>query len=300
MRCGVTGTGAYLPLTFWNNSSEIARIETNGTITLGGASTAPALKVTPVASQARWVEVTGATSSATPSVSTSGGDLALTSNAGSVVVAKTTSTGIKVDPAAPTFPWQDMLGPIGTRSTGASEPAWTVYRGSIYAYTFDTETAECFLTFHIPHDFLPSQASMLIHMHWSQKVVDTGGTAGVPGVAEWNFDVSYADGHGTAGGAADPFTAPATFTVTQQASTTQYGHMIAEVEFANNGGTGGKLNTATMQVDGLILVRAYRIKGNAADTLNQAPFGHTCDIHYQSTGIGTKQNNPITTGSFYT
>ena len=67
--------------------------------------------------------------------------------------------------------------------------------------------------------------------------------------------------------------------------------MIAEVEFANLGGTGGKLDTATIQVDGLLLVRAYRTKANPADTLNQAPFGFTCDIHYQSTGVGTKQKN---------
>lgn len=221
------------------------------------------------------------------------------SDSGHLIVGKTSGLGIKVDNDAPTFPWQDLLGPIEIKTAGATDPVWTLYRGSIYAYTFDTATAEAFFTFHVPHDFLPSQTSMLIHMHWSQNVVDTGGAAGVPGNVEWKFDITYADGHGTAGGAADPFIAPITVTVVQQASTTQYGHMIAEVEFANIGGTGGKLNTATIQVDGLILVRAYRVKGNPADTLNQAPFGHTCDIHYQSTGIGTKQNNPITTGSFY-
>ncbi len=210
---------------------------------------------------------------------------------GSPVIPKTSGVGIKVDVATPTFGWRDILGPIGIKTAGATDPVWTAYRGSIYAYTFDTATAECFITFHIPHDYVPG-SDMYIHMHWSQIVVDTGGLAGIPGVVEWNFDITYADGHGTAGGAADPFIAPITVTVTQQASTTQYGHMIAEVQFTNNGGTGGLIDSNTIVIDGLLLVRAYRIKGNAADTLNQAPFGHTCDIHYQSTNMATKNKSP--------
>lgn len=220
---------------------------------------------------------------------------------GFLVVDKVSGSGIRVDLDDPTFGWADLLGPIGVKSIGATDPVWTAYRGTIYAYTFNTATAEAFIQFHIPHDWVPGVAgegrNAYIHMHWSQNVVDTGGAAGVPGVVEWKFDISYADGHGTAGGAADPFTAPITVTVTQQASTTQYGHMIAEVEFANDGGTGGKIDYNTIRVDGLLLVRVYRVKANVADTLNQAPFGHTCDIHYQTTGvIGTKNKAP----DFYT
>ena len=208
-----------------------------------------------------------------------------------LVLAKTSGVGIKTDIDSPTYGWRDILGAIGIRTAGATDPVWSLYRGSIYAYTFDTATAEAFFTYHMPHDYVPG-SDMFIHMHWSQNVVDTGGTAGAPGAVEWNFDVSYADGHGTAGGAADPFTAPKTVTVVQQASTTQYGHMIAEVQFTSNGGSATTLDRNTIVVDGLLLVRAYRIKANAADTLNQAPFGHTADLHYQSTNIGTKQKAP--------
>lgn len=56
--------------------AESARIWDNGAFTAGGPSTAPALKVTPVASQARWIEVTGATSSTNPTIGVSGGNLA--------------------------------------------------------------------------------------------------------------------------------------------------------------------------------------------------------------------------------
>lgn len=55
---------------------EKMRISSDGSITLGGLSTAPAIKVIPVASQARWIEVTGATSSTNPTIGVSGGNLA--------------------------------------------------------------------------------------------------------------------------------------------------------------------------------------------------------------------------------
>ncbi len=56
--------------------TEALRIDSSQVVTIGGASTTPALKVTPVASQARWIEVTGATSSTNPTIGVSGGNLA--------------------------------------------------------------------------------------------------------------------------------------------------------------------------------------------------------------------------------
>lgn len=243
---------------------------------------------------------------------TSGEDVYLKATSGNivadgsaVVVNKTSGTGIKVDVTAPTFAWRDLLGAINVRDAAgggaAAMPDYVAYRGSLYAYRFGTVAPnnhlhEAFIEYHVPHDWVPGTAGAgykaYIHVHWSQTTVDTGGTAGVPGVAKWYFDISYADGHGTAGGAADPFIAPVTFSVTQQGSTTQYGHMIAEVEFANDGGTGGALDYNTIQVDGLFLVRIYRDPADGADTLNQDTFVHFVDIHYQSTGIGTKNKAP--------
>lgn len=218
-------------------------------------------------------------------------DAEMFDHTGNLVINRDAGYGIKVDIDDPGYGWRDILGPIEIKTAGVTDPVWAVYQGTIYAYTFDTATAEAFFTFHIPHDYVPG-TDLYIHMHWSQIVVDTGGPAGVPGTVEWNFDISYADGHGTAGGTADGFSAPITVTVTQQASTTQYGHMIAEGQISAAAGAGGLLNSDTIQVDGLLLVRVYRVKANAADTLDQAPFGHTCDIHYQSTNIGTKQKAP--------
>jgi hypothetical protein len=80
-RTSYAGTAGFLPMTFHIGGAEKARVATDGTFTAGGVNTAPALKVTPVASQARWIEVTGATSSTHPKIAASAGSLELGSTA---------------------------------------------------------------------------------------------------------------------------------------------------------------------------------------------------------------------------
>lgn len=216
-----------------------------------------------------------------------------------LVLPKTSATGIKVDTVTPTFGWRDMLGTIDTRPpTGAGAgavPDFVQYRGNLYAYRFGTLTPnnhlhEAFVNFHLDHDYVPS-TDIYIHVHWSQIVVDTGGGA-TPGISEWMFDISYAKGHGIAGGVGDPFIAPKTITVTQQASTTQYAHMIAEVVISGATDTATTFARTVFETDGILMVRGYRDPGTPNDTLNQDTFVHFMDCHYQSTGIGTKNRAP--------
>ena len=222
-------------------------------------------------------------------------DIAL-SNGEFLIFDKASGNGIKVDTASPTWSWRDVTGRLQTRGVGVSDPDWTLYRSPVYQYKFsDGHEHEAWLEFHIPHDYVPG-TDLYIHVHWSQIVVDTGGAAGVPGVVEWAFDVSYADGHGTAGGVADPFAAPKIVSVTQQGSTTQYGHMVAEVAFTNAGGDATHFDRATILPDGVVLVRVHRDSTHVNDTLNQEPFLHYVDLHYQSSNIGTKAKVP----NFYT
>jgi len=214
----------------------------------------------------------------------------------SIIAPKTSGKGIKVDNTTPTFGWRDMLGKVIVKAIGANDPVWSVYRGTIYAYKCSNAIMnETWQDFHIPHDYVPG-TDMYIHVHWTQNVVDTGGAAGAPGAIKWYFDLSYADGHGTAGGAADPFIAAITQSVTQQGSTTQYGHMLAEVQFTNAGGDATHIDRAAISVDGIILCRTYRDPADVADTLDQQPFVLFVDIHYQSTNVATKQKSP----DFYT
>jgi hypothetical protein len=216
----------------------------------------------------------------------------------SLVIPRTTGKGIKLHPDSPSFGWCDMLGRVIARTTGATVPSFASYRGNLYQYQFTNgvNVKEMFQEFHIPHDYVPN-TDMYIHIHWSQNVVDTGGAAAVPGNAKWYFDISYADGYGTPGGAAQAFIAPITTSVVQQGSTTQYGHMIAEVQFTGETTTASTIAKSAFKIDGLILVRVYRDSTDAADTLDQSPFLHFIDIHYQTNGVaGTfSKNTPFYT-----
>lgn len=56
-------------------AAEQMRVGNTGVVTLGGGAATPAVLVTPVASQARWVTLTGATSSTNPNIGTSAASL---------------------------------------------------------------------------------------------------------------------------------------------------------------------------------------------------------------------------------
>jgi len=199
---------------------------------------------------------------------------------------KTSGKGIKVDTTTPTFPWSDILGYVLVLSPGANDPTLTTFRGDIKAFAFSNAIMnEAFLFFHIPHDYLPG-SNLYLHAHWSQNVVDTGGAGGIPGNVKWSFDVSYAKGHNQAA-----FPASIATTITATASGTQYQHLLSEVQLSASSPSASQIDTDDIEPDGLILVRCYRNPADAADTLNQVPFLHYVDLHYQSIGIGTKQKS---------
>jgi len=208
-----------------------------------------------------------------------------------VVLPKTSGKGIQVDTAAPTFGWRDILGHPNVRAIGANDPVLAVYQGGIRQFQFHAALLnEVHLEYHIPHDYLPG-SDIHIHAHWSQAVVDTGGAGGTPGTCKWQFEVSYAKGHGQAA-----FPAPKVAFAQQVASAVQYQHMLAEVQVSTPGGAADKVDTSLLEPDGILLVRVFRDPGDAADTLNQGPFLHFVDLHYQSTSVATKQKAP----PFYT
>lgn len=212
---------------------------------------------------------------------------------GFVVFNKAAGSGVKVDSSSPVYGWADLLGPVRDKSP-ATAPTFSTYVGTISDYKFPTTAGvkELFFDFHIPHDYLPG-SDLYLHVHWSQIAVDSGGPAGVPGNAKWYWDVVYAKGYGTAGGAArGAFSTVITTSIVQQASTTQYGHMIAEVQLSAASPSASQLDSDDIEVDGLIMARLYRDAADASDTLDQSPFVHYSDIHYQTVGVkGTKGRN---------
>lgn len=209
-----------------------------------------------------------------------------------LVLPKTSGYGIKVDRTTPTFPWRNVFGSIEVKGVGANDPDWAVFRDTIRQYRWTNgNMREVWQLLPIPHDYAPG-TDLWINVHWDQNAVDTGGPAGVPGSAKWYFDVMYAKGHGTPGGAADAFNAIITTSVTQQGSTTQYGQLTAEVQLTNAGGDASHIDRDRIEPDGTLKIRLYRDSGDAADTLNEHPFVGSIDIQYQSTNVGTKSRYP--------
>lgn len=76
--------GLYLPAAntvgLSTNSAQNLAVNATGTVTMGGPLATPAVKVVPVASQARWLTLTGATASTDPSIGASGGKVGVSAS----------------------------------------------------------------------------------------------------------------------------------------------------------------------------------------------------------------------------
>jgi hypothetical protein len=204
-----------------------------------------------------------------------------------ITVPKNSGYGIKIDVDNPTYGWRDIISAIYIDGNASLKPSWVQYTGVMYQYQFGGGASpdQAQVSFHMPHDYALG-TPLYIHAHWSNNVVTSGSV-------QWTFDIMYASGHGTAGGYSDSFNAHSiTISGVQVAPTGAFGHMICEVPFTNNGGTGGLLDTNKMMVDGLILARVSRGGTGSSDTLSQDPFLHFVDLHYQSTNLPTKNKAP--------
>ena len=202
-----------------------------------------------------------------------------------LILPKTSGKGIKVYTVAHIFGWLYFLGYFSKKTAGENDPDYSDYAAiGIYRYQFKNNIlTEIFNDYHIPHDYVPG-TEVHVHIHWSQTTIDTGGPAAAPGDAKWYFGANYSRGH-------DRGAFPAgvtTVSVTQTASGTIRKHMIAEVQLS----TGGQIGGQDLEPDGVVTVRTYRDASDVADTLDQRPWVHHIDLHYQSTNIATKDKTP--------
>ena len=190
---------------------------------------------------------------------------------------KTAGTGIKIDLDTPAFGWRDITAEVDTRGNGANDPSYSIYGATnMRQLQFSATTMqECFIVFHVPHDWVPG-TSIHFHAHWSNATV-TPNTGNVV----WGFEYSFAKGFNQ-----ESFPTFQTVTVVQASPATRYRHQVAETV---------AVSVPTMEVDGLFLVRGFRDAANVLDTCTDAVFLHTMDIHYQSTNLATRNKAP----SFY-
>jgi hypothetical protein len=197
-----------------------------------------------------------------------------------LVFAKESGNGIKIDTSDPSYGWADMIGNITYRGVGPTDPSLSVYITNIRQYQFAVND-ETWIEFHIPHDYVEG-TDIYIHAHWSHIA---GGVTG--GSVTWGFNIAYAKGHDQA--AFNSTTVDTT--VVGNANTTPYQHIITEIKISGVSPAASEIDTNDIEVDGLVLVRAY-LSSNDMTGATPDPFLHFVDIHYQSTGIGTKQKAP--------
>lgn len=201
----------------------------------------------------------------------------------SVVLPKASGEGVLIDSESPTFGWRDIIGNVQPKATGAGSPTRAVYAGGTLAdYSFIANDV-CDFIFHIPHDYAPG-TDIYFHVHWSH----TGTT--VTGNAVFDVYHSYSKGHNQANFPAEK-NVTITYATVDIATTPQYRHRIDEVAISGASATSTLMDRDSIEVDGLIMAT---VKLTTLPTLGGGGklFIHTCDIHYQSTNIGTKQKAP--------
>ncbi|KKL93335.1 hypothetical protein LCGC14_1875700, partial [marine sediment metagenome] len=194
---------------------------------------------------------------------------------------KASGNGIKVDTTTPTFGWRDILGDVFARNTGATKPTFTTYRDTVLDYQFAADDEEYF-KFHIPHDYVIG-TDLHFHIHWSHTgSLVTGGTV------TFEYEMSYAKGWNQAA-----FGASVSTTFNGTASTTQYQHIITEIQISAASPSASQIDSDDLEPDGVIILR-LKVTSNDITVASGGvpdPFIHYADIHYQSTNIGTKKRD---------
>ena len=200
---------------------------------------------------------------------------------GSINLPKASGNGIKIDGVTSTFGWRDLRAEIRTRGVGATDPNDTAYIGNVKAYSFSVND-EAWIEFHIPHDYVAG-TDIHLHFHWSHNsAIVTGGSITL------GADVTYAKGHDQAA-----FSATVNPTLSPNASTTQYQHLVSELQLSASSPSATQIDTDDLEPDGLILARVYLSANNiTSGGAVPDPFIHEVDVHYQSTNISTKDKVP--------
>ncbi len=200
-----------------------------------------------------------------------------------LIMDKTSGVGLKVDTTTPTYPYRDITGVMKTAG-GASPTLSTFIGGSVRVYSFTTGD-RCDIDFHIPHDYAPG-TDLYIHYHWSHN-----GTS-ISGNIVATIAYTYAKGHNQTIFSTEK-TQTFTYNTTNIATTPRYVHRLEELQLSTPGGSATLLDTSLIEPDGVISVDfTMTTRPTIAGGAPNDPFVFFIDLHYQSTGIGTKQKTP--------
>lgn len=200
-----------------------------------------------------------------------------------LVISKDSGDGIRVDNASPSFGWKDLIGDVVPKTTGAGSPPLDTFRDDVRWFSYGSGD-DGDIVFHIPHDYVPG-TDLFIHVHWAHNGTNITGSIDV------RFHLTYAKGHNQANFSADvePHLVVGSLTI---ANTPQYRHRLDEIQCSTTGGSATLLNTTDIEIDGIIGVH-YDLDTIPTITGGTGkPFIFAIDLHYQSTGIPTKQKSP--------
>lgn len=206
-----------------------------------------------------------------------------------ITYAKEAGSGAQVDPDDPDYPFRDLEGIVLPDEIGANRPTLTPFRGGrVREYAYGA-TDRVSLRYHMPHDIAPNRDAF-IHFHWAHN-----GTA-ISGTLQATFSYTYAKGHYQ-----EIFIPEKQLTfnipITDINSHPRWEHFIDEIPIFTELGSATELSWADIEPDALLEADLTvdvipTITGGAPNE----PFILTADLHYRSTGTGTKQKAP----DFYT
>lgn len=202
---------------------------------------------------------------------------------GSLVLRRQRGYGIKIDVDKPTWGWRDIIGKVIPKATGVGSPARAAYMGGQLGQYAFAEGDAYDMEFHIPHDYVPG-TDIYIHVHWSHN-----GTS-ISGDAVFDFFHSYAKGHNQANFSAEK-QLTITFNSVDIANMPQYRQRIDEVIMSGPSATATLMDRDDIEADGLVLMT---LRLTTLPTIGGGGklFIHTCDIHYQSSNMATKNKAP--------
>jgi len=200
-----------------------------------------------------------------------------------LVLPKDSGGGIRVDKDDPTFGWRDITGRIRPDPVGTDSPALTAFIGNVRAYAYSTSPAakKLDMEFHMPHDWVPG-TDLFLHVHWGHN-----GTA-ISGSIVFDHSAIYGSRDGVFGAQINPVQTVSGLTI---GNTPQFAQRVDEFQLTAASPSATQFDTDNITVDGLILITMSvttipTISGGGSTN----PFVFTCDLHYQSNNIGTKNS----------
>lgn len=218
--------------------------------------------------------------------------------ANSLILKSTAGTGIKHDIVSPDYGWADLKGVYFTDTSGANAPSIETMDTGVQLLGFNA--TDIFRTeLHLEHREVIGGFKYL-HPHVRIAVGATAATT--------NLVISHVIKHsyGSIGTGESRGTSPAPITIIQTITVAEINaigsgnNKAFDFEFANTGGTGGKLNSSNFLPDDIISITSTvisipSITGGTSTKVGLLPF----DMHRQVVdGSGTKFKDR-SAGSFY-